>query len=112
MRVLLDNNVNYRFGQLLRGHEVIHAQDIAWENLKNGDLISAAEREGFDVLITGDKQMRYQQSLAGRKVSIIVLNSLFLKWDFIEPLAPQVNEALDRLEPGSFITVNTEKLPD
>src|SRR5579872_1878247 len=107
MRVLLDNNVHYRFGQLIEGHTVVHVQDIGWEHLQNGDLIARAEVEGFDVLVTGDKRMQHQQSFSGRKISVIVLNSLFLKWDFIEPLAPRVNQALANCQPGSFLTVSS-----
>jgi predicted nuclease of predicted toxin-antitoxin system len=109
MRVLLDNNVNYRFGRLLKGHEVVHVQDIGWDKLRNGELLAAADRDGFEVMITADKRMQYQQPLSGRRVSIIVLNALFLKWPYIEPLAPQVQAALSSPLPvGSFITINSE----
>ena len=106
MRVLLDNNVNRRFAQLIHGHDVLHARQLGWTELENGDLIAAAEREGFDAVITCDKQMRYQQNLEDRKISIIVLNSLFIKLGYIKPLAPQVNEALSNLEPAAFIVIS------
>lgn len=73
MRVLLDNKVNYNFGKVLPGHDVVHVQDLGWERLRNGDLIGSAEEEGFDVLVTVDKSMQYQQNLDGRKISIIIL---------------------------------------
>ena len=59
MRVLLDNNVNHRFGALLREHEVVHARTMGWAELSNGTLIAAAEAAGFDVMVTADKNMRY-----------------------------------------------------
>jgi hypothetical protein len=93
----------------LVGREVVHVQDIGWDKLRNGDLIAAGEHEGFDVMITADKRMQYQQTLTSRKMSIIVLNSLFLKWPYIEPLAPQVLSALDApLANGSFLIINPE----
>ena len=103
MRVLLDNNVNQRFAALVEGKEVVHARQLGWGELLNGKLISAAEDAGFDVMITADKQMQYQQNLTGRKIAIMVLNSVLLRWSDIEPLAPLVNELLRQgVEPGSF----------
>jgi hypothetical protein len=103
MRVLLDNNVNQRFAALVDGHEVVHARQLGWGELLNGKLISAAEEAGFDVMITADKQMQYQQNLTGRRIAIIVLNSVLLRWTDIEPLAPHVNELLRQgVEAGSF----------
>ena len=60
MRVLLDHNVNPRFARLISGHEVIHAQRMGWEELLNGDLISAAESEGVDMSVTVNKKLHYQ----------------------------------------------------
>jgi len=108
MRVLLDNNVVRRFAELISGHEVLHARQLGWGELENGDLIAAAEQAGFDAVITCDKQMRYQQNLEDRKVSIIVLNSLFIKLENIQPLAPQVNAALNELDPATFIVIYPE----
>ncbi len=113
MRVLLDNNVNQNFAKLIAGHEVAHARQMGWAELENGDLIGVAEREGFDVMITADKQMQYQQNIEERKISIVILNALFIKWPHIEPLAPQVQDRLNRgLPKGSFITIEPERRRD
>lgn len=110
MRVLLDNNVHQDLAKLLTGHEVIHARQMGWGRLLNGDLIAAAESEGFDLMITADKNLQYQQTIAGRKLVIVVLNALFIKWAYIEPLVPQVLAALDsKLAPGAFIVISPEK---
>ena len=107
MRVLLDNNVNQRFAGLIVRHEVIHARQLGWGELYNGALIDAAEREDFDVMVTADKGMQYQQNITGRKIGIVVLNAIFIKWAYIEPLAPQVQRALDgELAQGSFLIIN------
>jgi predicted nuclease of predicted toxin-antitoxin system len=108
MRVLLDNNVSRRFSRLLVGHEVTHVTQFGWENLKNGLLLAAAEESAFDVLITADKQIQYQQNILGRRISIVVLNSLRLVIEEIAPLAPQVLRALDNLREGVIIRVNLE----
>lgn len=110
MRALLDNNVNVRFGRLLTGHEITHVQDLGWEALRNGELIRAASEAGFDVLITADKQMRHQQSITDRHLSIVVLNSLFIKWDHIRLLAPLVQASLDPgLSEGSFVIIHPKE---
>lgn len=57
----------------LRGHSVTEARECGWATLKNGDLLSVAEQAGFDVLVTADKNIRYQQNLRGRKIAIVVL---------------------------------------
>ena len=106
MRVLLDNNVNYRFGKLLAGHDVVHVQNIGWENLKNGNLIAEAESSGYDVLVTADKQMLHQQNLTGRTVAIIILGSLKITLKDISPLAPQVLAILNgKPMKGLFVIV-------
>jgi hypothetical protein len=61
MRVLVDNCVDVRFGRLIRDHEVAHTVDRGWGNLSNGALLAAAETAGFDVLVTVDKNLRFQQ---------------------------------------------------
>lgn len=109
MRVLLDHNVDRKFARLLPEHEVSHAYKMGWAGLVNGQLIAAADREGFDVMITADKSMQHQQTIATRKTCIIVLNSLFITWPHIEPLAPQVRKLLAAgIRPGAFHTIDPE----
>ncbi len=79
---------------------------MGWSSLQNGELIAAGETEGFDVLVTSDKNLRYQQNLSGRKIGIITLNSLFVTLQDIAPLAPKVLVALGNLEKGSFVTIS------
>jgi predicted nuclease of predicted toxin-antitoxin system len=110
MRILLDNYVDHRFGRLLIGHESIHARKMGWAELENGDLIAAAEKAGFAVLVTGDKQMRYQQNLTDRKLSIIILNALFVDMPGFKPLVPRVLVAIENLSERSFI--NDQSLRD
>jgi predicted nuclease of predicted toxin-antitoxin system len=107
VRVLLDNDVDQRFGRLLSGHEVIHARNLGWAELLNGELIAASEAANFNVLITADKNMRYQQNVTGRKIGIMVLNPPFNRWPQVEPLAAQVQGLLDTgIQPGIFTLVN------
>lgn len=109
MRILLDNNVNRRFALLIHGHEITHVQEIGWDKLRNGDLIQRAEEEGYEAMITCDKNIAYQQNLVNRRIGLTVLNSLFLKLDHIAPLAPKVQTVLDgELVQGAFWVINSE----
>ena len=104
MKILLDNNVNFRFGRLLFGHDVTHVQDIGWEKLQNGKLLTQAESENFPILVTADKQMQHQQNMTGRTISIIILGSRKITLAGIVPLAPQVLDILNSgVSPGSII---------
>jgi predicted nuclease of predicted toxin-antitoxin system len=71
MKVLFDQNVPLNLARHLTGHEVKTAANMLWEELKNGDLIQAAEESGFAVLVTCDQQWLYQQNLAERKIAIV-----------------------------------------
>ena len=109
MRVLLDNNVNQRLAPLLVGHDVVHVRAVGLDRLQNGDLIAAAEAAGFEALVTCDKNMSYQQNIAGRKLRIVVLNSRRITLPHIAPLAPQTVESLKGSPEGSFIVVNPDR---
>jgi len=69
MRVLFDQATPIPIRPFLVGHEVSTAAHEGWDRLQNGELLNAAEAAGFEVLLTTDKNMRYQQNLAGRKNS-------------------------------------------
>jgi len=74
MRILLDECVPWPMRRMLAGHECTTAQRRGWGGVKNGDLIRLAEGE-FDLFITSDQNLRYQQNLAGRGLPILVLST-------------------------------------
>ena len=73
MRVLFDQGTPAPLRQALVGHVVETAYELGWATLKNGELISAAEAAGFEDLVTTDKNLKYQQNLTARTISIVVL---------------------------------------
>src|ERR1700722_4859257 len=73
MRILFDQATPVPIRPYLAGHTVRTAAEQGWDKLRNGDLLNAAEEAGFDLLLTTDKNIRYQQNLAGRKLAIMVL---------------------------------------
>ena len=74
MKILLDECVPWPMHKFLVGHECLTAQQCGWGGIKNGDLLRRAEDE-FELFITSDQSIRYQQNLAGRKIAILELST-------------------------------------
>ena len=85
-------------------HSVIEARDRGWATLKNGDLLQAAEQSGFELFLTADKNIRYQQNLAGRKIAIVVLSQL--RWRLVRSKIPEIAAAVGTASNGSFTEVD------
>src|SRR5579872_1000977 len=83
MRILLDHVTPSGVVRFLPDHEVTKAKDLGWDTLSNGDLLAEAERAGFDVLLTADKNMRFQQNLEGRAIAVVVLSTP--QWPIVPP---------------------------
>jgi hypothetical protein len=99
MKILLDECVPWPMHRLLVGHECRNAQQCGWGGIKNGSLLQLAEKE-FDLFITSDQNLRYQQNLAGRKISILELSTNKLRR--IEAAAETIRSAIASLKPGEF----------
>ena len=82
------------------GHTVEEARARGWEELANGALIEAAEQAGFDLMVTTDKNIRYQQNLAGRRLSLIVLEHS--QWPMVKLVTARIVAAVDAAVPGSY----------
>lgn len=81
----------------------MEAFERGWQRFVNGDLLDAAEAAGFDLLLTADKNLRYQQNLTGRKISIVVLGNA--QWPVLRRHVERVVAAVDAATPGSFVEV-------
>lgn len=86
MLVLLDNGTPRGVAAALVGHTVEEARARGWDTFKNGELLAAAETAGFDVFVTTDRNLRFQQNLTGRKIAVIVLSKG--RWKLIKPRLP------------------------
>lgn len=73
---------------------------MGWQELENGHLLNAAENAGFELLLTGDKNLSYQQNLKGRTISLVVLSTI--RWGLLCQNIEPVKAAIDRAKPGSF----------
>jgi predicted nuclease of predicted toxin-antitoxin system len=100
MKVLLDGCVPRTLRRYLKNHEVQAAPQLGWGNLQNGDLIEAAEKE-FEVFVTADKNLSYQQNLKGRKLAIVVIPTN--NWLQLLAGIDKVAAAVDAAAPGSFV---------
>ena len=85
------------------GHEVTEAIDRGWDRISNGELLKVAEEAGFELLLTTDKNLRYQQNLSGRKIAIVVLGDS--TWRFIRPHLDRVSSSVNAVTPGSSAEV-------
>jgi hypothetical protein len=103
MRVLFDQATPVPIRPYLKGHTVSTAFRQGWDKLKNGELLAVAEEAGFDVFLTTDKNMRYQQNLADRKIAIVVLGQQ--QWPHLRPHIQRVIDAVNEARPGAFAEV-------
>jgi len=103
MRILFDQGVPRGLAASLRGHEVTEARKLNWERISNGELLKQAEGSGFDLLLTTDKNVRYQQNLAGRKISIVVLGNS--PWWLVRRHLDAIAAAVNAANPGSYTEV-------
>jgi|SRR5580698_5580125 hypothetical protein len=100
MLILFDNGTPRGLARFLASHTVEEARTRGWEELENGELISAAEQAGFDVLVTTDKNIRYQQNLEGRKIALVVLEHS--QWPMVKLVAENIASAVNAAQPGSY----------
>ena len=82
---------------------VVEATERGWDRLSNGELLSAAEAAGFELLLTTDKNMSYQQNMQGRTIAFVVLGNQ--QWPVLRRYVERVVAAVDAATPGSFTEV-------
>jgi len=103
VRILFDQGTPVPLRESLRHHEVSTAYELGWSKLKNGELLDAAEREGFEVFVTTDAALRYQQNLSGRHIAIVCL--LSTSWPRIQRVVIGIAETIGGCEPGGYVAV-------
>jgi hypothetical protein len=104
MLILFDQATPVPIREYLIGHDVRTAAQQGWDTLKNGELLTAAEEAGFDLLLTTDKSMRYQQNLTNRKIAVVVLG--LQQWPGLRPHVQRVVEAVNVATPGTYTEVD------
>jgi len=103
MKVLFDNGTPKPIARGLTGHEVTYARQVGWHELENGQLIQYAEAAGYDVLLSTDKNIRYQQNLKDRKIALVVLGNS--QWPVVRLHLDRIAAAVNASTAGSYTEV-------
>jgi hypothetical protein len=104
VKVLLDECLDWRLRRELPGHEVKTVQEMGWDGIKNGRLLALAQA-GFNVFITGDRNLTFQQHLSTFAIAVVVLKAESIRLVHTRPLMPKVLGALPSLKPGQVVTI-------
>jgi predicted nuclease of predicted toxin-antitoxin system len=107
VKIILDNCVHYQAKGLFSGHEVLHARDLGWRELSNGELLAKAATE-FDVLVTTDKNIRYEHNLSKLPIAVLELNTRFTRISDLRSLAPHLESALAQTRLARFVSVGAD----
>ena len=103
MRILFDQGTPAPLRDHLPGHSVDTAFERGWSNLRNGVLLDRAEADGYQILITTDQSLRYQQDLGRRRLGVVVL--LAASWPRIRPRVHDIRTAIDQTSAGTCVEV-------
>ncbi len=103
MLILFDQGTPVGIRSCLYGHTVITAREKGWSTLLNGELLNVAEEAGFDVLLTTDKNLVYQQNLSDRRIAIVVLGQN--RWSLIKPMLERIAAIINAAKPGTYILI-------
>ena len=104
MRILFDHGTPAPLQSFFTDHSVYKAKDLGWDTLSNGELLKVAEEAAFDVLLTTDKNIRFQQNLSKFSIAVVVLANP--TWPMLGPYVKRVLEAVISAKPGSYCEVD------
>ena len=108
MKLLLDENLPHQLRSEMTGHEVITAAFMGWSGIENGQLLALAAAAGFDALITNDRGLEHEQNLATLPLAVVILLAKANTIEAIRPLYPQLQEALQQLQPRQLVKLGAE----
>ncbi len=100
MKILFDQGTPVPLRRQLLGHTIDTVYEQGWATLTNGQLLTRAEQAGYDLLITTDQNLRYQQNLRGRRLAILVLGST--SWPRLRERVDEIQAAIDTSTPGAY----------
>jgi len=104
MRILFDQGTPVPLRQYLTEHVVTTAYEEGWSNLSNGDLLKSAEDKGYQILVTTDRNLRYQQNLSDRQIAIVVL--LSTSWPKIQMQTDKVCGVINVVKLGDYVEIS------
>lgn len=104
MKILFDQGVPAPLRSHLAGHDVTTAYECGWSDLSNGQLLDAAEQDGYELLITTDRNLKDQQDLSDRRLAILVL--LSTSWPRIQQRIEDIQDSIEKIRPGDYVEVS------
>jgi hypothetical protein len=104
MLILFDQGTPFPLRKFLPGHVIKTAYQQGWSALLNGDLLRVAEEAGFDLLLTTDKNLAYQQNLTARKIAVVALGRN--RWTLIQPELDRIAAVVNAATPGSYSLID------
>jgi hypothetical protein len=107
MLILFDHGTPAPLRSFLKDHTVKKTKDLGWDRLSNGELLSAAEEAAFEVFLTTDKNIRYQQNLADRVIAIVVPGNS--RWPVVQLYVDRIVAAITAAKPSTYTEV---EIPD
>lgn len=105
MRVLLDEHLPRLLAEDIVGHEVRTVHKQGWKGLTNGELLRRAAEEGFQIFVSADSNLEFQQNLALSPLGFVILRARSNDLDDLLPLVPEVLKAIDSVQAGQIIYV-------
>jgi hypothetical protein len=104
-KLLLDECIPKKFKHHMLGHECVTVPEVGWAGQKNGALLSLAEQAGFQVFITLDQGIGYEQNLSGRRIGVILIRAKSSRLEDLIPHAAEILAAMDSIGPGQIVSV-------
>ena len=104
MRILFDQGTPVPLRRYLTEHSVTTAYEEGWSNLSNGDLLKSAEDKGYQIFVTTDRNLRYQQNLSDRQMAIVVL--LSTSWPKIRTQTDKVCDVINEIKLGDYVEIS------
>lgn len=105
MKILLDECLPRPLKFDFAGHEIFTVTEMKWSGIRNGELLALAVNAGFEVFVTADQNLKYQQNLRNYRIGIVVLIARSNKIEDLQELVPEALEAIRSITPGKFINI-------
>ena len=105
MKILLDHNLDRRLKNYLSEYDTATAQEQGWADALNGELLTLAEENGFDVMLTADANIKNRQNLSNRKISILVLRAFNNRLTTHAGMIDDIDDALAKIKSGEIVEV-------
>jgi predicted nuclease of predicted toxin-antitoxin system len=106
VRVLLDEQLPRQLVPYLVGHDTRTVQEEGWAGLKNGELLQQAEVAGFEIFLTSDQNLEFQQNLKKSRLLVVILSAVSNAIEDLLPLIPEALAAMGEAKPGQAIRIS------